>query len=177
MPKSRFSDQECPIAEALNEIGDWWTLLIVREAMYGTRRFEDFQSALGIARNILSDRLKRLLDAGILTKRSDDADRRSSIYALTSKGRALWPVIIALMTWSNRWVAEPGQHRIEVRHSDSGVPVDRLCAVGEDNQLIDLKDAVLVAGPGASDTLRDRVDEIFGDGTGFPADDREDVNN
>jgi DNA-binding HxlR family transcriptional regulator len=161
MSKSRFSEQECPIAQALDEIGDWWTLLIVREAMYGTRRFEDFQGSLGIARNILSDRLKRLVGAGILEKVSDERDGRAFNYILTPKGRALWPVIISLLTWSNRWVTEPGKHRIEVQSRKTGVPIRELCAVGADDEQISLRETVLVAGPGASDDFRARIEAVF----------------
>lgn len=161
MRKNRYPDEECPIAEALNEIGDGWTLLIVREAMYGTHRFEDFHAALNIARNILSDRLKRLTHARILTKRQDADDRRSTLYELTPKGRALWSVLISLMTWSNRWVAEPGEHRIDIQDHQTGRRIEKLCALDEANQPVDLRNTVLVAGPGASDQLSARVDEIF----------------
>lgn len=161
MRKNRYSDEECPIAQALNEIGDWWTLLIVREAMYGTHRFEDFHSALSIARNILSDRLKHLTAVGILIKQPDSQDRRSTIYELTPKGRALWSVLISLMTWSNRWVARPGEHRIDIQDRETGRKIEKLCALDDANQPIDLRNAVLVAGPGASEKLSARVKEIF----------------
>lgn len=164
MRKNRFSDEECPIAQALNEIGDGWTLLIVREAMYGTQRFEDFHDALSIARNILSDRLKHLVTAGILIKQKDEQDRRSTLYVLTPKGRALWSILISLMTWSNRWVAAPGEHRIDIRDSQTGRTIEKLCAIGPDKEPIDLRNTVLVAGPGASDQLSARVDQIFPDG-------------
>lgn len=160
MKKNRFLDDECPIARALSEIGDGWTLLIIREAMYGTDRFEGFLSDLNIARNILSDRLKRLVDVGIFTKQADPNDGRSSVYSLTGKGRALWSVLVSLMTWSNRWVAKTGKHKIDLQDKDTGRKIAKLCALDANGEPIDLRNAILVSGPGASSRLRQRVTEV-----------------
>lgn len=157
MPKAKFSEEECPIAHALHEVGDWWTLLIVREAIYGTCKYEEFHRVLGIARNILSERLKSLVDNGILIKSVDENDRRSSTYTLTAKGRALWPVIVSLLTWSNRWIAKPGKHLLDVKSIHTGVPIKSLTAVGPDGEAIDIKETEFVAGPGASAKLREKL--------------------
>lgn len=110
----------CSVAASLEEVGDWWTLLIIRDALLGLRRFEDFQGSLGIARNILSNRLERLVRSGILERRAyqDHPPRRE--YRLTEKGRDLLPVIVTLMQWGDRWLWPPGQHPFRLIHEDCG---------------------------------------------------------
>jgi DNA-binding HxlR family transcriptional regulator len=105
MRRTRFDNRECPVAQALEIIGEWWSLLIIRDAFRGLRRFEAFQASLGIARNMLSRRLKALVAAGILEKRAYSERPRRHEYRLTAKGRALMPVIVSLLVWGNRWAA------------------------------------------------------------------------
>ena len=96
----------CAIARTLDVVGEWWTLLIVRDALRGTRRFEDFK-ATGIADNILSARLKKLSEAGILKRRRYQTHPDRYEYLLTEKGRALGPVVVALRTWGKRFTKGP----------------------------------------------------------------------
>jgi len=96
---------ECGISAALEVVGERWSFLILRGAFNGLQHFEEFQSTLGIARNILSNRLARLVEHGILKRQADSADRRKIVYRLTDKGRALLPVLIALRQWGERWVS------------------------------------------------------------------------
>ena len=93
----------CPLPAALDAMGERWSFLILRGAMSGIRHFEDFQSSLGIARNILSSRLAKLVDKGILTREAMQCDKRKVQYLLTDKGRALAPVMIALRQWAEKW--------------------------------------------------------------------------
>jgi DNA-binding HxlR family transcriptional regulator len=94
----------CPIARALDAVGEWWSLLIIRECFRGVRRFDDFQSGLGIARNILASRLKALVESGILEKRSlPEEGRRRNEYCLTPKGEAMKPILLALGDWGMRF--------------------------------------------------------------------------
>ena len=93
----------CPIPAAVELIGEKWAFLILRGAFNGLQHFEEFQAALGIARNILSDRLARLVAGGILERSTDSADRRRVIYSLTEKGRGLLPVVVALRQWGAKW--------------------------------------------------------------------------
>ena len=151
---------ECPIARALVEIGDSWTMLILREAMYGTRTFDDFHRNLGIARNILSDRLKRMVENGLLTRKANEQDRRSQLYFLTPKGRGVWPLLIGLTMWSNEWIVEEGSQPVLIKNSKSDQRISRICAVDSDDGVVELRDAVLEPGPGASDHLRQRIEEI-----------------
>ena len=95
----------CAIPAAVEAVGERWSFLILRGIFNGLRHFEEFQSALGIARNILSNRLARLVAHGILEREPDSADRRRVAYRLTAKGRALLPVLIALRQWGERWVS------------------------------------------------------------------------
>ena len=95
----------CGIAAALEVVGERWSFLILRASFNGLHHFEEFQSTLGIARNILSNRLGRLVEHGILERQPDPADRRKVAYRLTQKGRELLPVLIALRQWGERWVS------------------------------------------------------------------------
>ena len=160
MGRKRFSDMECPIAQALDEVGDWWTLLIVREAMYGTKGFDAFQTALGVARGVLSERLHRLVENDILIRTPDPADGRAYIYRLTAKGRALWPVIISLLQWSNDWIAPPGEELIQVRDRESGEALSHVGALSTSGKIVPLKSSTITAGPGASPALRQQISEI-----------------
>jgi DNA-binding HxlR family transcriptional regulator len=96
---------ECGIAAALEVVGERWSFLILRGAFNGLHHFEEYQSTLGIARNILSNRLGRLVEHGILKRDPDPADRRRVAYRLTEKGRALLPVMVALRQWGESWVS------------------------------------------------------------------------
>jgi DNA-binding HxlR family transcriptional regulator len=96
---------ECSLPAALEVVGERWSFLILRGAFNGLAHFEEFQSTLGIARNILSNRLARMVEHEILERHPDPADRRKVAYRLTEKGRALLPVLIALRQWGERWVS------------------------------------------------------------------------
>jgi DNA-binding HxlR family transcriptional regulator len=97
-----YEAQDCSLARALGVIGERWTLLIIRDAFYGVRRFNDFQAHLDVPRAVLSDRLTGLVEDGILERQPDPAHAGRHIYALTAAGRDLWPALHALMTWGDR---------------------------------------------------------------------------
>jgi len=99
-PRTRLDGLNCSLAQALDVVGDWWTLLIVRDAFAGLSRFGEFQASLGIARNILADRLATLTRQGILARQGTAARPR---YVLTRKGRELMPALVALMQWGDKW--------------------------------------------------------------------------
>ena len=106
--RRNFDEMQCSVARALDVVGEWWALLVVREAFRGVRRFDAFVEQLGIAPNILAARLRRLVEAGVLEPRKY-ADRPERFeYRLTKKGRDLFPVILALMHWGDRWCGEDG---------------------------------------------------------------------
>ena len=97
-----YEAQDCSLARALGVVGERWTLLIVRDAFHGVRRFNDFQAHLDIPRAVLSDRLTRLVDEGVLERRPDPARAGAHIYELSNAGRDLWPVLYALLVWGDR---------------------------------------------------------------------------
>ena len=136
----------CSVARSLDVVGEWWTLLIVRNLMLGQRRFEAIQADLGIARNILSERLNTLLDHGLVerVKYQDHPERYE--YHLTEQGRALFPVIVALMGWGDAW-ASPEGPPTELRHECGGqAKVEVVCS--ECRERLWLGDVRLKKGPG-----------------------------
>src|SRR5215469_113949 len=105
----RYSAENCSIGRTLEIVGERWTLLVLREAFYGVRRFADFHRALGCARNLLSARLRKLVEEGLLTQvpYRESGNRVRAEYRLTDKGRELFPAVVALMQWGDRWTADP----------------------------------------------------------------------
>lgn len=120
MRRTSFADMQCSVAQALEQIGEWWTLLIIRDALLGVRRFEHFQRRLGIARNILSSRLDALVDNGILERRAYSERPERFEYVMTPKGRALWEVMTAIRQWGDDWALEEDQHPIVLVHDECG---------------------------------------------------------
>lgn len=111
---------ECSVARTLDVVGDKWSLLILRDAFYGVRRFEDFARDLGVARNVLTDRLGRLVDAGVLERRQYEERPPRSEYRLTAKGRDLLPVILTMMHWGDTWQAERDGGPVDLIHDGCG---------------------------------------------------------
>src|SRR6185437_14481937 len=97
-----YESQDCAMARALEVVGERWTLLIVRDAFYGVRRFNDFQAHLDIAKAVLADRLGGLVEDGVLARRPDPDHAGRSVYELTAAGRELWPALHALLVWGGR---------------------------------------------------------------------------
>jgi DNA-binding HxlR family transcriptional regulator len=106
MKRTSFVRMTCPIAATLEVVGEWWSLLVVREAFLGRSRFEELQARLGIARNILAARLRTLTEHGVLDARPYQDHPPRFEYSLTEKGRALFPVIASLMAWGNDWTPQ-----------------------------------------------------------------------
>ncbi len=100
MKRTRFAGDACPVARAVDVVGDWWSLLIVRDAFIGRRRFGEFQTGLGVAKNILTDRLRKLVAAGVFEQVPAADGSKHKEYALTEKGRELLPVVVALGQWA-----------------------------------------------------------------------------
>ncbi len=140
----------CSVAQALDLVGDWWTLLVVREAFLGVRRFADFHDHLGIARNILADRLRKLVANHILSREQKNSDDRGWEYRLTEKGRDLWPILTALRLWGDKWIYGPGREPLIVRDRDRGRVVRQLLPADAHGRPLDPRRLVAVAGPGTS---------------------------
>lgn len=107
MRRKSHADMNCSVAQTLDVVGDPWTLLIVRDALWGFRRFNDFHERLGIPRNTLTTRLAHLVDAGVFTKSAYQDNPERFEYRLTAKGRALTPIIVSLLTWGDEWSELP----------------------------------------------------------------------
>jgi DNA-binding HxlR family transcriptional regulator len=118
-PRIDLSSFTCSVARTLDVVGDKWTLLVLRDAFYGVRRFEDFARDLGVARNVLTDRLTRLVDAGVLERRRYEDRPPRDEYRLTDKGRDLLPVILTMMRWGDSWLSDGGGP-VELVHKGCG---------------------------------------------------------
>jgi len=128
----------CPIPPAVELIGEKWAFLIVRGAFNGLLHFEEFQAGLGIARNILSDRLGKLVAGGILERRADPDDRRKVIYSLSTKGEGLLPVLLALRQWGEEW--GHGHQSVVLVDRRDGKPVRKICVLSHDGRQLELSD-------------------------------------
>jgi DNA-binding HxlR family transcriptional regulator len=165
MRRSPLENQVCSVAQALGELGEWWTLLILREAFFGTRRFTDFRDRLGIARNILSARLNALVKSGILTRAAAPGRGNPRHYRLTDKGRDVLPVFIALMQWGDRWINSDGKAPVVIVESTTGQAVEPVRVRARDGRPLAARDLKIVPGPGAGADIRRR----FGAAASYPA--------
>jgi len=125
---NKYEGQVCSIARSLELIGERWTLLIIRDAFLGIRRFDDFQRSLGIARNVLQGRLERLIEAGIIERRRYQEHPERFEYRLTEMGIDLWPVVLSLLHWGDKHLAPDGPPML-IEHRDCGGRVNdrRIC--------------------------------------------------
>ncbi|WP_106640716.1 winged helix-turn-helix transcriptional regulator [Allosphingosinicella vermicomposti] len=134
---------ECALPAALSAVGERWSFLILRAAFNGLSHFEEFQGTLGIARNILSNRLTRLVENEILQREPDPADRRKVTYTLTDKGRELLPVLIALRQWGERWVSGVPSNPVLVDR-DSQRPIAPMAVRAQDGRTLSLNELMWV---------------------------------
>ena len=148
--RHRFRSDNCSIARSLEILGDWWTLLVVREAFLGTRRFGDFAANLDIARNILTARLDHLVTHGVLARVDAGVHGTRYEYELTAMGKDLVILITALRQWGDRWVFGEGNEPLLVRDRRTGKPIPRLRIVDEAGAPIRGGDLEVVPGPGAT---------------------------
>lgn len=132
----------CPIPAAVELIGEKWAFLILRGALNGLQHFEEFQAGLGIARNILSDRLGKLVAGGILERQPDPSDKRKVLYSLTSKGEGLLPVVLSLRQWAEDWGY--GKTQVVLADRRDGKPVRKICVQAKDGRALKLGDLIWV---------------------------------
>jgi len=144
----------CSIAKALDEVGEWWSLLIVRECTQGVCRFDEFQARLGIARNILTTRLERLTGLGVLERFPLEGRAGVDGYRLTPKGEDLYPVLVALMQWGDRWLLKDEQPPTVLLEDATGESIDLLAVYGKSGRRLSFRDVRFAEGPGATDTAR-----------------------
>jgi DNA-binding HxlR family transcriptional regulator len=132
----------CPLPAAVELIGEKWAFLILRGALNGLHHFEEFQAGLGIARNILSDRLAKMVAGGILERAPDPADKRRVIYSLTAKGEDLLPVVLALRQWGDQWGY--GSMRVVLADRRDCKPVRKICVQAHDGRELKLSELTWV---------------------------------
>jgi len=147
MQRKSFSTMQCPIARGLEHVGEWWSMMILRDAFRGVTRFDDFSESLGIAPNMLARRLTALVEAGLLERRRYNERPPRDEYVLTRRGRDFRPVLLALLTFGNRHFP-PDDREVRIINTETGAPVDPL--------LVDPATGRPVDGPGYSvvSTLR-----------------------
>lgn len=160
MTRKSFSHLHCSWAQASEAVGDKWSMMIIREAFYGERSFSAFAKNLGIAKNILSQRLAHLQEHDILVKRPGSANAVRQEYYLTKKGLALFPVIIALGQWGDEWIFEQESKPMEMLDRHSKQPIQRLSVTSADNRELGVKDVFFKAGPGAQEDTKEQISEL-----------------
>ena len=166
MGRKRFDEMNCGIGQALEALGDWWTLLIVRDAFFGARRFGDFERSLGIAKNVLSARLQHLVEHGIFERADVGSEGERFEYRLTDKGEALLTVLTALREWSDEWVFGRGHEPVIVRERRTGRRIPKLRVTDAEGRTLTRRDLRTEPGPGASpETIR----QLQGRRRGLPA--------
>ena len=140
MRRTRFADAPCPIARTTDLMGDWWTPIVMREAFRGVRRFDEFQKALSLSRGVLTQRLGRLVEEGLLERRMYQEHPPRNEYALTEKGRAFYPVLAAMWRFGEDWLWKEGaEPPIELYDSETNKPVRPLVIDEETGEPIDVR--------------------------------------
>lgn len=150
MPRLKPNESLCSAARALALLGDRWALLLIREVVFGTRRFDDFAAHLGIARNVLSARLAKLVEAGILVQEPLQAKGRRQGYQLTETGEDLLPVLISLMQWGDRWLQTPDTIPTRVVERSTGQELPPLRPRNAAGKALGRHELDWAPGPGAS---------------------------
>ena len=149
-------DVNCSIARAIGEVGERWSLLIIREAIMGSTRFDEFHKHLGVARNILTDRLATLVEHGVMTRTPAPDNARIHHYRLTEKGHELLPVIVALMQWGDCWIHASIGPPIVLIDTNSRNPIRKIQVSAQDSRPLDRTGIEITAGPGATPIMRKR---------------------
>jgi DNA-binding HxlR family transcriptional regulator len=150
MERASFRDMPCSVAQCLEVVGEWWSMLIVRDAFLGVSRFDEFQSRLGISRNVLQKRLSHLVDEGVLERVEYRRRPPRFDYRLTAKGKDLWTVLTAMREWGDRW-AMPEGPPLELVHRSCGEHTTMVATCAACGQELRPRDVTAVAGPGASE--------------------------
>jgi len=146
--RNDYDNQVCSLARALEVVGERWTLLIIRDVFLGVRRFDELQADLGIARNVLQTRLERLVEHGVLERHPYQERPLRHEYRLTEKGVDLWPTIVSLLQWGDRYAPAPKGAPVLITHKDCGGELNshRICA--RCGKPVEAREARAMPGPG-----------------------------
>jgi len=153
---SNKHEQTCPVAAALNVFGDRWSLIVLREAFYGSTRFKQFQENSGMAKNILTDRLTHLVKEKILKKVDIGITGKRFEYKLTEKGKALFPVVAAINVWSNEFIYGRGNEAIKLANRKSGSELKEVKILTKDGKAMTYRDSMVKVGKGADSVSQER---------------------
>ena len=156
----KFDPLRRSVGHILDIIGEGWSILIIREAFLGTRRFEEFQGRLGIARNILTARLKKLCANEILARVPVKEGAKRHEYRLTTKGRDLMPLLISLSQWGDKWVFGKGREPVIFLDRERGEPIAPVEVYSSRGEALRPRDVIVRAGPGAAPEARQRIEEL-----------------
>jgi DNA-binding HxlR family transcriptional regulator len=149
MRRTSLKTAKCPVARTLDVVGDWWTLLIVRDALKGVRRFGEFQKNLGMAKNILSARLREMVAAGIMEMRPAEDGSAHNEYHLTEAGQRLQTVLVALRQWGEQYLFEPGEPMMMAVDRDNEQPLRRIELAARDGRALTSADVMVKEGRAA----------------------------
>jgi DNA-binding HxlR family transcriptional regulator len=156
MKRTSFGSMSCPIARGLERVGEWWSILILRDAFAGMTRFDEFQKSLGIAPTMLTRRLTALVEAGMLERHRYSEHPPRDEYRLTERGHDFRPVLLAMLAWGNRHFAPEGAS-IVIANAQTGEPVDPILVDRVSGRPVIGADFVLKPGPAASEATRARL--------------------
>ncbi|MFI5014359.1 MAG: winged helix-turn-helix transcriptional regulator [Hyphomicrobiales bacterium] len=148
MQRTSFADMQCPIARSLERVGEWWSILILRDAFRGLRRFDEFRTSLGVAPNMLTRRLNALVEAGLLRRELYCEHPPRYEYRLTERGKDFRPVLLALLAWGNRHFSPEGPGVVLV-DADSGAPIDPVLVDRKTGRPLEPGSYVVAPGPAA----------------------------
>lgn len=148
MKRTSFSSMPCSIARTVDLIGDWWTPLVLREAFFGTKRFDEMQRVLGIGRNVLTERLRRLVDEGLMERQQYSEHPPRYEYLLTEKGTECFQILVAMMKWGDRWLDKGDGAPLLLRHKKCGEMVKGLLVCEHCGEPLESQDFRLELGPG-----------------------------
>jgi len=156
MQRTRFTAMDCPIARSLDRVGEWWSMLILRDALGGMTRFEEFQKSLKIAPNMLTRRLNALVEAGFLARRRYSEHPPRHEYIVTERGRDFRPILIALIAFGNRHFAPEGAS-VSIVDAVSGAPAEPILVDRLTGRPLVSSEFELIAGPAASEAMKARM--------------------
>jgi DNA-binding HxlR family transcriptional regulator len=156
MKRTSFKDMDCSAALALECVGEWWSILILRDAFLGVSRFDEFQNNLGIATSILTRRLKHLTENGLLERRLYSDRPKRYKYILTEKGRDFFPVLVSLTKWGNQHLAPNGAY-IQLANKLTGKLLDPTLMDKQTHLEIKYENVIAQPGPGATDSLKAKL--------------------
>lgn len=156
MQRKTFRDMQCPIARSLERVGEWWSILILREAFYGATRFDTFQKNLDIAPNMLTRRLNGLVEEGLLERRQYSQKPPRFEYVLTECGRDFLPVLLSMLAWGNKYFAPEGVS-VQLVNKETGQGVDPVLVDGSTGKPVNFARYTIAPGPAASVAVRERL--------------------